>query len=91
MKRRSSVDEVDTAQERQEGQGLKWRRCLLGDPCAVLDEEGTVMGLDAQEAGGSRVHMEGTVTGQRNCHRSKEKEQCIGHQRVGHEEEEQCQ
>ena len=42
MKRRSSVDEVDTAQERQEGQGLKWRRCLLGDPCAVLNKEGTL-------------------------------------------------
>ena len=42
MKRRSSVDEVDTAQERQEGQGLIQRRRLLGDPCAVLNEEGTL-------------------------------------------------
>ena len=42
MKRRSSVNEVDTAQERQEGQGSIWRRCLLGDPCTVLDKEGTL-------------------------------------------------
>ena len=39
MRKRSSVDGVDTAQEGQERQG--------------------VMGLNAQEAGGPLVHMEG--------------------------------
>lgn len=42
MKKRSSVNEVDIAQVRQEGQDLIWRRCLLGDTCTILDKEGTL-------------------------------------------------
>ena len=61
------------------------------DALQVLKEWITyVMGLDAREAGGSQVHMEGTVTGQMNCPWSKGKEQCIGHRQAGPEEEEQC-
>jgi len=49
MKKRSSVDEVDTAQVRQEGQGLIRRRCLLADTCTILDEEGTLWREREQE------------------------------------------